>query len=1064
MRGIILAILLVLFSAKASFAQEGENIEFREKLSQMLFRTERSIKLLREQISESQTAPFLPDLYSQLADLLSQKSNTLYYIQMERQKGAAQADDKTLSPVVGAQQEAIGVYRLILKDFPNYGKRAQLLYKYAVALKSIDESVEFIRLGSQLLREHPGSAEAMRVRLLLGQHYFDRKDFSPALDLFRAAATATDVYERNLAKYRIGLIHIAREQFGDALVQFEQVVQDQSLREQDNPYSVSLKTRSVKSDLKREALIDSIRAYTHVYAKDPDAVGYYSKLAPTELHFQEVIEKLALRYIYLKKYDSAISLLRALSERTADPQKVINIYQEVLLMIPLRERTDIPVDEMKFLLDTYNKWASSFQLTPVTLDQSYTFFEKQIRDLGTTSHSLGKEESDTQRKTMFLKRARDYYALYLGFFGQTKNSMKIASNLADVHYALQDFMRSGDYYLRTFLGEFGAVADGSKPLLIENAILCLQKPGKYSFYENMRLRGLLIKALSSYIAFDKNAKSDPKIHFQLIKTEYEQGFFPEVLETLYSYMTRFNKAPQAVDAGEMILDYCNTKSDYGCLVSWIDRLSTLKLASPSFPAFKAKLGKMRQLARARLVDEKAKTADGYDAFSQGKGYLTTAMNSEDAELSNIALRQALAKSQREQDIDTFFKAAEAVASKESKPDKKAEILRSMVREYTKIGAFYRALQVLELIQNNTQFPAATRAEAFNERVGTALLLKDVQLISRFASDPMWQKAPPQLKTRVRDQLSDAIGSGSPDAEKAAKLVVRLGTTDEALLSLYKFQHQMDSSLRSRVVTEVRSRCAQNRKKPFCKWTEMAAADSQRDLLIKDLGSGPATVQSIEPRGQKLLAAAQAYSKLEGSGDPHLETVLSLRNHEIYAAFAAFLARAAKENDELGSVLLQKAKESSATAKAYLTRCQSIISKSVQVNRASAYCDHGGAPSLQSVLYFSESVDEAPRVDSEKSSIVELQKEVFAAKNNAQQLVALGREYLSQGYYRHSAAVSSYGITAAKEEEDAFRTILGCSLLKMGLYTEANFHLREGSEVGGLKGKCTGELKAIREES
>ena len=90
--------------------EEAGKEEFRQKLSQMLQRTEKSIKLLREQIVESQNAPFLPELYVQLAELLSQKSNSLYYIQMEIRSKTLSADppsDKEFSPVVAAQKEAI---------------------------------------------------------------------------------------------------------------------------------------------------------------------------------------------------------------------------------------------------------------------------------------------------------------------------------------------------------------------------------------------------------------------------------------------------------------------------------------------------------------------------------------------------------------------------------------------------------------------------------------------------------------------------------------------------------------------------------------------------------------------------------------------------------------------------------------------------------------------------------------------------------------------------------------------------------------------------------------------
>jgi len=61
----------------------SEERSFKENLSEMHARIEASIKILRNQIVENQSAPFLADLYMQLGELLTQKANTLYYIQME---------------------------------------------------------------------------------------------------------------------------------------------------------------------------------------------------------------------------------------------------------------------------------------------------------------------------------------------------------------------------------------------------------------------------------------------------------------------------------------------------------------------------------------------------------------------------------------------------------------------------------------------------------------------------------------------------------------------------------------------------------------------------------------------------------------------------------------------------------------------------------------------------------------------------------------------------------------------------------------------------------------------
>ena len=51
---------------------------------------------------------------------------------------------------------------------------------------------------------------------------------------------------------------------------------------------------------------------------------------------------------------------------------------------------------------------SYYEIGDVPKKQSYTFFEKQIRDLATASHELAKQTRDPRKKRYYLERARDY--------------------------------------------------------------------------------------------------------------------------------------------------------------------------------------------------------------------------------------------------------------------------------------------------------------------------------------------------------------------------------------------------------------------------------------------------------------------------------------------------------------------------------------------------------------------------------------------------------------------------------------------------------------------------------
>ena len=270
----IIITLAIFFSTcwKLDAQVPEKEAEFKKNLSEMYNRTSKTAKLIREQITQNQHAPFLADLYLELAEVLSQKANVIYYIKMEKENlsETTTVATKAMDDVVEAQKEAISIYEKILKEFPSFDKKSRTLYMLALSLKSIDEIPRFIAVAKQLLAKYPNEKEAMRVQLLLGDHFFTIGKLAEAQTYYLPLINTSYEYERNLARYKVGLIYIIAEKHREALDILEKLITDEELKETDNQFQVSLKQKQVKSNLKREALIDSIRAFTNVFKVNPD--------------------------------------------------------------------------------------------------------------------------------------------------------------------------------------------------------------------------------------------------------------------------------------------------------------------------------------------------------------------------------------------------------------------------------------------------------------------------------------------------------------------------------------------------------------------------------------------------------------------------------------------------------------------------------------------------------------------------------------------------------------------------------------------------------------------------
>jgi tetratricopeptide (TPR) repeat protein len=1034
-----------------------DDMEFRRKLALMAANTEKSVKLLREQIVQNQSAPFLADLYLQLADLLAQKSNILYYQQTEKNKNVSikiNANSK-MNPIVTAQQEAIVVYQQILKEFPSFEKRDKVLYRLALSQKSIDEIPAFMATSEKLIREYPKTKEAVQAGLLIAQQHYDLREFGDAQKVLEPIKNSVFPFERNAARYRIGLIMIQQERFPEALKYFEQVASDDEFKDEDNPLEVSLQARSIKNNLKREALIDSVRAYTEVFKKNADPVGYYGKIAPTESLFQETIEKLAYRYIFLKNETQAMKLLRVLSERVSDPQKIVNIYQEVLLMIPLNDRIEVPFQEMQFVLSKYDQWISYFEVPAKLKEESYKFFETQIREMGTKSHDIGKSELSQSRKDILFERARNFYHLYLGFFRDGPDAVKIATNLADVYYYQKNYLQSGDYYLRIYQAEFGPPTN--KEDLLQNAILCFQKKSPNDYYELTRTKGLLVKAIKTYMELQKTKKNDPQLNFVLAKTTYEQGLYTVALEDLLSFLKNYPHAKnESEGAADLILDYFNTRSDFKGLVKWTQKILTL-------PKLSADLRKRMETVKAKALlkklDEEVKNNKSYDAFAQGKIYFENALAQEDEAIRSVALEQALARSKAERDINTFLRAARAVAVAEKDLVKKAAIFFSMAEETLAIGRFYLTFEIWKQIYADTKFSANQRKQAIEKSIRLSLMLKDWNKLGEYMGNNVWSGLNDTLKHSITTQLGEYMASPQILAGFNVPAGPLLFIDAENGMAFLHGQLKLNSSGQAKLQQTIAQKCRTNNSIALCDWSKATELTNKNIQFGKFLGTAPTQLVNIEPTANKFSGFISELKAIEGTGDPVLDIYGAMQVSKSYLDFAHYLQRVAGANKEVAPILNSKAAESLASAKASRQACNKIINTTTLISPINKYCLNGKDPSLREALQWPRYVRVAsPRSDPKNKDIEELQKEIFAEKTKPELYLKLLEKYYQRGDYYHVVGLANFGISSFSNAKEDFSGYLGCALTQIGLYTEAQFHLKNSSDFGNLKNICLGLLK------
>ncbi|MBC7397551.1 MAG: hypothetical protein H7333_08915, partial [Bdellovibrionales bacterium] len=652
---------------------------------------------------------------------------------------------------------------------------------------------------------------------------------------------------------------------------------------------------------------------------------------------------------------------------------------------------------------------------------------------------------------------RDYYHLYIPFFDRTASTIKMATNLADVYYLLGEYLKSGDQYLRIYQNEYGK--SPNRKAVIENAILALQKDKSVGFYEKVRAKGLLLKAVTRYQASSPDKKNDPKLELLRLKTEYEQGFLPKAIEDLFAFARARPNTHQAIDAADIIMDHFNTLNDFQGLQFWADKLIALKLPGTNF---RAKLTKIKSQAKSKLVQEKVKAISGYDEFSEGKSYLAAALQSNDMALKDAAIQEALAKSKREHDFTTFLEAANALAKNEKNPQKRASILRSIAQENIKVGKFYTGIAKLREAAADPALDPATKRGLMDDSVNTAIMLHDSSALVQAVNDAQFAQVSAPVKGRVRDQIADALDSPVELRPEEVSLVFKTGLTEEVLLGLFKARNKLDARVRARVDTEVAAHCGSQSRQLVCLWSQFSALERVRAGALKILKTASTDLKSLEAFASQFMETSRRYQILEGAGDPHLETAVSIRGRELYSEFAGYLNRVANANPTLKNEILQKVRESQGSAQVYEQKCITLSQKVTAINPAMKYCSSKTFPTLENMLYWGKGLTaNASHTDSASGDSENLQKSVFSSDSDPEPMLKLAAYYFENQKYHHAAALSGYGTSLYKAREPDFKVILGCSLLKLGYLTEAGFHLRSAGDYQNRKAACLNALQKLR---
>ncbi|HET6281741.1 MAG TPA: tetratricopeptide repeat protein, partial [Polyangia bacterium] len=522
-----------------------------------------------------------------LAELYWEDSKTAFLDKMGRYQAAVTAchKDRSTCPSVPRKPPAMdltqaqSVYERLVREHPRFRKIDTVMYLYAFSLRDQGKLGEAIKHFQAILDRFPRSRYVGDAWMAIGEHrFYEQKSYRGALEAYEKVLEHPKSQLYDLALFKTAWCYWKLGDTTKSALRFRQVLDLGK-----NKAGRTDNEQKRASDLQGQALDYLVELFTEDDSKTAqDAFEFLAQIGGKE-YSQKVLAQLANTVFDQTRYERAIEAYRLLI--TLDPIGVDapDHHRRIVEANQLMGDIKSAVAEMRKLADSYgtnSAWAKANQDRPKALEHARTMAEELIRTLAKTMHADAQQNEKSSRvvdKDRYA-RAAETYQFYLASFPDAGDAIELRYLRADIlYFKLQRYDEAGREYVA--VGKSQPVGKYHKDALLQamTAFEKLRKPpsaaGKREISESDRLFG---EAADLYAVLFPKDKEIVTVLFKNGQYFYDYGDYDEATKRFGLIVERYPDDPNAVAAGDRILDALNKARDYENIESWARRLKKTK--------------------------------------------------------------------------------------------------------------------------------------------------------------------------------------------------------------------------------------------------------------------------------------------------------------------------------------------------------------------------------------------------------------------------------------------------------------------------------------------------------
>ncbi|HTS82868.1 MAG TPA: tetratricopeptide repeat protein [Myxococcaceae bacterium] len=611
-------------------------------------------------------SPRKPDLLFQLGEAYWEKSKALRRAEIEAAGEPSRADHRQSE---AARARAMDAYARLLKSFPRYPRRDEVMFSLAYDLEDVGRSEEAAGQYRALLRDFPRSRFAPDAWLELGNRAFDAGALAAAQDAYQHAGRIGSPRVRSYATYKLAWCDFNLGDFEGAREKLARVVDG------------SAGGTKPLLELRTEALVDLTRVYVRLDRAE-DGLAYFQRNTQGAER-RKLVGRLA----------------KALAE-AGDLPGALGVYQAALAAEPLapeaagwqqavvqawdglhdREKVRVEARKLAGMCHPGTAWWKANAGSPQSLRAGFEEAEEGLRTLVTAYH----QEAQRTGSPRTYRLAAEVYQAYLAAFARdadpawtSDHAFDMSFYAAEIAWALGDWRSAAEQYERVVdfrvpdrptareasderyraTAAYDAVLAWDRVVDAEHGHADAaptrvdERQGKGGLRTRAATAGTtevalteaeqrLVAACDRYADRFPDARDVLDIRYQAALVLFERGHTPAALERFAKLIALQPDSDRARQAADLTLNVLETRGDWLALNAKAQEYARNGALARSGTDFARRVGKVAEASRyawvsdvlhaqqhqdARAAEEFLRFADDYPRSDHAAQALTFAM-------------------------------------------------------------------------------------------------------------------------------------------------------------------------------------------------------------------------------------------------------------------------------------------------------------------------------------------------------------------------------------------------------------------------------------------------------